>query len=217
MPLSNPSNFEVADERRATKLVIFDLGGVVFRHSFDHALAHWATKSGTAFDDLKRRFSHDEAYALHETNHIGIAEYKDHVCRVLGMTLSLNNFIDGWNAIFEDEVPGVRGVVEHLKKTRPVAVLSNTNHTHCEFIKTKFADVLATFDRVFYSHEIRARKPDREAYQTVLGAFGVAAEQALFLDDLSENIEGARAVGLQTVHVRDFATMVAGLRDCGLG
>jgi len=203
-------------EKTSVKLVIFDLGGVVFLHSFDHALNLWSARSGVPFDDLKARYSHDGAYALHETNHISIAEYKDHVCRALGMELSQEDFIEGWNAIFEDEVPGVREVVERLRLSRPVVVLSNTNHTHCQFIQAKFADVLAKFDRVFYSHEIRARKPDPASYQTVLGAFGVTPDQALFLDDLPQNIEGARVAGLQTVHVRNFTAMMAGLRDRGL-
>lgn len=50
-------------------------------------------------------------------------------------------------------------------------------------------------------------KPDPRAYQECLSLLGVAAGQAVFVDDQWRNIEGAVRCGLQTVHfdVRDPA------------
>jgi putative hydrolase of the HAD superfamily len=52
------------------------------------------------------------------------------------------------------------------------------------------------------SSTIGLRKPDAAAFRFVVKAIGVRAERILFFDDVLENVEGARACGLQTVHVR---------------
>lgn len=43
-------------------------------------------------------------------------------------------------------------------------------------------------------------KPDPEAYRLVLDSVQSAAEDALFVDDLPPNVEGARAIGMTALH-----------------
>ena len=43
-------------------------------------------------------------------------------------------------------------------------------------------------------------KPDARIYQIALEKLGVAASKSVFLDDFPENVEGARAVGMQAIH-----------------
>jgi len=201
---------------QVVRLIIFDLGGVVFTHSFDCALRLWADRGGARFEDIKTRYSHDEMYALHEVGRIGIAEYRDHVCRELGLVLGLEDFIEGWNAIFLEEIPGVTELLGTLGREYPVVALSNTNHTHCQVMRQKYSAPLSQFQKVYFSHEIGERKPDPGAYEKVLADFGVTGSQGLFLDDLPVNLEGAQRLGLQTIHVKNFDAMVAGLREKGL-
>ncbi len=185
------------------KLVIFDLGGVVFRHSFDSAVAYWAEKGGVDPAALVGRFRQDEAYAMHEVAEISIGEYKDHVCALLGIDLSERDFVDGWNAIFKEEIPGVRELVSSLRGPRVVVAFSNTNETHCRFMRVKYRDAFAAFDRIYFSHEIGLRKPEPEAFLRVLSDYSACPEEALFFDDVQENLDGARRVGIDTVLVSD--------------
>jgi len=194
-----------------TKLVIFDLGGVVFRHSFDLAVGYWAAKANAEPAVVKARFHRGEAYALHEVGAIGIDEYRRRTCDELGIALSLDEFVAGWNAIFLDEIAGAQRVVEAIGARYRVAALSNTNPTHCAVMERKYGGVIGAFHRVFYSHEIHARKPDAGSYQRVMDEFGVASAQTVFLDDLAENVAGAQALGIRTVHVTSFEAMVEGL------
>ena len=55
---------------------------------------------------------------------------------------------------------------------------------------------LEHFDHVTFSYELLSVKPDAEIYQHAIAGAGVAADQALFLDDRPENIAGARSVGM---------------------
>jgi putative hydrolase of the HAD superfamily len=55
------------------------------------------------------------------------------------------------------------------------------------------------------------RKPEAEAYDYVVRAIGVSADRIVFFDDSLENIEGARARGLQAVHVKSGADLADAL------
>ena len=59
------------------------------------------------------------------------------------------------------------------------------------------------FDQVTFSYRLGVIKPEREIYEYALRGLGVAPAEALFLDDRSENVEGARALGL---HAEIFTT-----------
>jgi len=56
------------------------------------------------------------------------------------------------------------------------------------------------FDAVVASCEVGCNKPDRRIYEACLVRLGVAPERALFVDDRRENLEGAAALGLRTLH-----------------
>lgn len=215
IPFSRPP-YGVTQSPAPVRLVILDLGGVVFSHSFDRALEVWGRHGGVDPRALKELYHHDEAYALHEVDAITIEGYHRHVCATLGVSLSLDQFVEGWNAIFLDEVPGIAAVLDELAPRVTLVALSNTNRTHCAFMTQKYAGVLGRFSRVYYSHEIRARKPQAEAYQRVLDDWGVAPHEAVFADDLAVNVEGAGGLGLDTIHVTDAQALVRGLVEHGL-
>ena len=53
------------------------------------------------------------------------------------------------------------------------------------------------FERVYYSQDTGLRKPERALFERVLRENGLDAARTLFVDDTLENVEGARAAGLQ--------------------
>lgn len=55
------------------------------------------------------------------------------------------------------------------------------------------------------------RKPEAEAFEHVARETGVPLERMLFLDDTAANLEGARALGMKTVHVRSPCDVVGAL------
>lgn len=69
----------------------------------------------------------------------------------------------------------------------------------------------ALCDDVVYSHEVGLWKPDARIYALACERLGVRPQEAAFLDDVEENVRGARAVGLHAVLYRDNAQAVAAL------
>jgi putative hydrolase of the HAD superfamily len=85
------------------------------------------------------------------------------------------------------------------------AILTNVFHEAHDWRLVCGADELV--DVIVESCEVGMRKPDPAIYQYTLEQLGgIAPERALFLDDFPWNITGARAAGLQTLHVADSPT-----------
>jgi HAD superfamily hydrolase (TIGR01509 family) len=57
--------------------------------------------------------------------------------------------------------------------------------------------ILAGFDGIVVSGEDYVVKPDPAIYRLLLGRYGLAAADCLFIDDSAKNVAGARAVGMQ--------------------
>jgi FMN phosphatase YigB (HAD superfamily) len=181
--------------------LLFDLGRVVIDIDFDKALACWAGHAGCEPAQLVGRFARDEIYQRHETGSIDDAEFFAGLRTSLGIDLSDAQFLEGWNAIFAGEMPGIGSLLMRAGTRVPLYAFSNTNNAHVEHFSHVYADVLGHFREIFLSSAIGLRKPDAAAYDHVVQAIGVPAERIVFFDDLAENIDGARARGLTAVHV----------------
>ena len=198
----------------AANALLFDLGGVVLDVDINKTLACWAAHAGCEPADLVGRFGRDEIYLLHEQGKISDAEFFEGLRRMLGIRLSDPQFLEGWNAIFAGEMPGIAALLARAAKRLPLYAFSNTNAAHVEHFSRAYANVLGHFREIFLSSSIGLRKPDAGAYDHVVKAVGVPAHRIVFFDDLAENIEGARARGLMAVHVTspdDVADALAAL------
>jgi putative hydrolase of the HAD superfamily len=194
--------------------LLFDLGRVVLDIDFNRTLACWAGHAACEPAHLLGRFARDEIYQRHERGEISDAEFFIALRASLGVELSDAQFMEGWNAIFTGEMPGIAPLLARAAERLPLYAFSNTNGAHVEHFSKAYADILGHFREMFLSSAIGLRKPDPAAYDHVVKAIGVPAGRIVFFDDLAENIAGARARGLTAVHVRspdDVAKALAAL------
>ncbi len=194
--------------------LLFDLGRVVLDIDFSRATACWAEHAGCKPSDIVARFVRDEAFVDHETGRISDAAYFESLRSSLGVAISDDHFLQGWNAIFAGEMPGIAALLSRAAERMPLYAFSNTNRPHVEYFSIAHADLLGHFRELYLSSTIGLRKPDAAAYDHVVKSIGVPAERIVFFDDLAENVEGARARGLKAVHVtspRDVAEALTAL------
>lgn len=123
----------------------------------------------------------------------------------LGVDLSDEDLVEGWNDIYRGLVPGISDVLTAAAMRWPLFAFTNSNPTHQRVWERLYANQLRTFRRVFVSSDLGIRKPDPEAFRLVAGLMGVEPEEILFFDDGAENVEGARAAGMAAVLVGSIA------------
>ena len=189
------------------KNIIFDLGNVFL--TIDYQLTSQAFRDLGVhnFDDL---YAQDEAsplFRLLEMGKISNADFFDGFREASGCALSDGQIVGAWCAMLGhfpvDRVDWLAGVKERFN----VFLFSNTNAIHY----TAFMDIYrqdlgrddfnAHFIKPYYSHEMGLRKPDPESFLYILNEQGLKAGETLFIDDTMVNIEGAREVGLEVMHL----------------
>ena len=116
---------------------------------------------------------------------------------------------DGWNTIFVGEIAGIAPLLRSAAAALPVYAFSNTNRAHEACWSERFKETLSPVRKVFVSSTIGLRKPDRDAFDHVTAAIGVPPGRVLLLDDLAENVVGARAAGLQAKLIKTHADTAA--------
>lgn len=186
----------------AVEALLFDFGGVLIEIDFDRVFARWAGLAGVPFGQVKARFEHGEAYRAHERGEIDAATFYATQREALGIDLTDADFEDGWQQVFGDEIAPTVALLPALARRIPVHLFSNTNKTHHDYWKRRYSEALRPIERRFISCEMGLRKPDREAFEAVGRSLGVPLGRILFFDDTTANVDGARAAGVQAVHVR---------------
>jgi glucose-1-phosphatase len=196
--------------------LLFDLGRVVLDIDFNRTLGAWAQHAACEPAQLAQRFLRDELYHQHEKGEISDEAFFAGLRSSLGVDISDAQFVEGWNAIFVGEMPGINRLLAHAAKRLPLYAFSNTNAPHVAYFSEQFAEVLSHFREIFVSSGIGLRKPDAEAYDHVVQAIGHPADRIVFFDDLVENIEGARQRGLKAVLVTSPDDVAKALEALGI-
>lgn len=67
-------------------------------------------------------------------------------------------------------------------------------------------------DVIVYSHEVGCLKPHARIYHLVCELLDVVAEEAVLLDDVQANVDGAKAVGMKAITFANNAQAIAELK-----
>lgn len=186
------------------KNIIFDMGGVLV--TID------PRRSEDAFRALRGEKGKNAEVEFHFNGTLGIfdrlegglvtqAAFFDELRKILDCSASDKELADAWNALIIEPVRENLEYLRELKKDHRIFLLSNTNAIHVERVEDMYPGYLALFERAYMSHELKMRKPDREIYEAALKGSRLAAGETLFIDDSVVNVEGARAAGINAIHL----------------
>jgi putative hydrolase of the HAD superfamily len=90
-----------------------------------------------------------------------------------------------------------------------IAILSNMPHDLLAYVRREFA-WLDEFEPKIWSCEFGSTKPDPAIYQHCLDALGCEPQRTLFFDDRLNNVESARAIGMEA-HQFESAEQARGI------
>ncbi|MDD4939326.1 MAG: HAD hydrolase-like protein [Candidatus Omnitrophica bacterium] len=179
------------------KALIFDLGNVLV--DFDHMIA---AKRAAAFTDKTPRQIYDMFFdsrltAVFEEGKITPEDFFFEIKKALDLRLDYAGFCPIWNEIFflSERNRQVHSLAKVLKARYKIALLSNINIMHFEYLKKNFP-IFDAFHNIITSFESGHRKPDLEIYEQALGLLGAAPEEAFYTDDRPELVGRAREYGI---------------------
>jgi putative hydrolase of the HAD superfamily len=203
----------------SVKAVIFDLGGVLINLAPERTRAAFEQLGIGDFDRLFTVYHATPLFDQLETGHVGPEAFVQALRKELPEDVTDKAVIDAWNAMLLDFRINSLRFVETLNAQLPVFLYSNTNIIHYASFQQTLRDTTPyhtldmLFRKAYYSHKIGHRKPDPGGYQHILAEQGLEANRTLFVDDNKSNIEGAMALGLQTLHLLPGETVESTLHQ----
>lgn len=193
--------------------IIFDFGGVILNIDYrltEQAFAQLGLKD---FDTIYSQATQKELFDVFEKGLISPAEFRTEIRKFI-REASDSQIDHAWNSMLLD-LPKERVVLlDRLRKTHRLFLLSNTNEIHftafTSYMKDRFKrDIFSeVFEKAYVSHQVKMRKPDAEIFEFVIAQHGLKKEETLFIDDSIQHIEGAKKVGLNTVFLEKGKTIL---------
>ncbi|WP_169980338.1 HAD family hydrolase [Tautonia rosea] len=200
--------------------IIFDFGNVV--GFFDYAraceaIAHPRGLQAQSLLQSARKAGLNDLVAQFEIGQLTAEAFASACCDLLKpLNVLPDEFIAAWSDIFwpnETLVP----LIERLRHTGHRLILgSNTNDLHASRFRRQFAETLTHFNHLILSYEIGHLKPSSGFYQACVQAAETEPADCIFIDDLPENVQGARQSGLQGICYRDTPSLEFELARLGI-
>jgi HAD superfamily hydrolase (TIGR01509 family) len=180
------------------KAILFDYGGVLVQMVDETPRQQLADRYGIPLKRIYNLLFDTEASiqaalgeismdhhwrAIHEILHIPPRERAEFVRQFWAA--------DGLNRELVETLPA-------LRERYRLGLLSNANDDLRQMLTERW-QITDQFDDMIISAEVGLLKPDRRIYELAVSRLGVQTDEALFIDDMPINIEGAQIAGLQAI------------------
>jgi len=189
----------MSDEPRLedkVKLLVFDMGHVFVDFDWTEVKRGFCARANVPAERMQQALAHVGSLG-YEHGKVTTAVFLSELNDQLQSSLSMDDFKRLWTATFHENAE-MAALLQVLKSSYPLYLLSNTNEVHWEHLQDTY-NVARHFDELILSYKVGLKKPDRSIYEEVLTRSGLSADQCLFVDDLEENVRAACEVGMQTI------------------
>ncbi len=187
----------------AIRAVIFDFGGVLIRPVDDRPRLELASRLGVPLARIDQLVFYSDTAQKASRGEITVSKHWEAVRQALGITLEdMPKFLDQyWSA---DEVNW--GLLEFIRSLRPrykVGLLSNAWDDLRQTMHQRW-DIDGLFDVMVISAEVKLVKPDPRIFHLAVQRLQVQPGEAVFVDDIAENVAAARKEGLSAIQYHDL-------------
>jgi glucose-1-phosphatase len=188
------------------RCIFFDVGNVLLRVDHDRFGEKMKLLAGLGLERLQQVFS-DGLVSEYGLGHLNNDEFLAGINRKLGLRLRLDEFSEAWNCVFEDALLVQEDLLQALALKYPLWAVSNTNPMHFSFIREHF-HFLDHFRGWTLSSDVGFEKPDPGIFECALNKAQVNASEVLFIDDLLENVEAARSLGMNSFQFMNSTQLI---------
>jgi epoxide hydrolase-like predicted phosphatase len=181
------------------RAVIWDLGGVLVRTSDYTSRDALAARYGMRRAALEELVYGEESGRQAQLGQIDVQQHWENVRAALGIPFEE---VEAFRSHFwrGDQLDGeLVDYIRSLKRNYRTGLLSNA-FTNLRQVMRETWHIDDAFDAIVISAEEGLIKPDPRIYQVALDRLGVKPREAVFIDDMFQNVEGARRMDMYAIH-----------------
>lgn len=190
------------------KVILFDMGGVLIKTTDRQIRTELARQFNLTYEQMDELVYGTESAKKATLGEISETEHFQFVLDQLGVPdYGIDRFQqEFWGGDMLDEEL-VKFISENNGNFR-FGMLSNAMSNIRIWLNQKHG-FLHLFDVTYFSAELGMAKPDQKFYLAILNEFKVKANEAIFIDDFTENIQAAKELGIHTIHYKTTSQTLA--------
>jgi putative hydrolase of the HAD superfamily len=187
--------------------IIFDLGGVFIGIDYYKTEKAFVDLGIKNFRDFYNQHHASDLFEKLETGELSETEFYDSFRQQTKSSITNKEIEEAWNAMLGRFYTENLTWLQDIKNRFKIYLFSNTNIIHYNAFQKIYKEQTGkeSFDDYFitayYSHDLGVRKPYPEAFEVILKKENLVPAETLFIDDTIKNIEGAKKVGMATIHL----------------
>jgi HAD superfamily hydrolase (TIGR01509 family) len=180
--------------------ILFDMDNVLCRYDRSVRVARLSEISGKPADNIHRVIFESGFESLGDCGALAADEYLSGFGHRIDYPLTLAEWLDA-RRLASGADPAMLELVRRLRGSVEVAVLTNNPELVADHIDVLCPELRPLFGRHIYaSARFKTAKPDVICYERCIAELRINPDAVLFVDDLPENVIGARAAGLHAHH-----------------
>jgi len=185
--------------KKIPRAVIFDVGRVIIRVDMSHSVAALGKRKGLSHMQVLRELEADPHWPDWQEGRMKPQDWYAHLSKKLHFSYNFEEFCAIWNSVLDPETILPDLLFERLASQCRLALLSNTDPLHVAHFEATYSFVRHFPARV-YSCRVGLSKPSPAIYHHALREVDAMPDEAMFIDDLHENVLAAASLGINAFH-----------------
>ena len=197
------------------RAIIFDIGRVIIRVDLARSVETLAGQRGLSHEQALRELEADSHWQDWQEGRMAPHDWHKHISEKFHLSLGFDDFCRIWNSVLDPGTILPEALFERLALSCRLALLSNTDPIHVAHMEATFPFVRHFPARVYSCH-VGASKPAPVIYHHALREVDALPEEAMFVDDVRENVVAAAILGITAFHFTSADELLAEFSRMGL-
>jgi glucose-1-phosphatase len=198
-------------------VLIFDLGNVLWQLDYTGWLSYIRTFNHSITEAALSDFVNIALFDADERN-VPDDDYLINYRNLLQRNgLSMEQAYDIHSRLLAKGPTEAMAILPSLKKHYRLFLISNINPWHRRYVEKTHSHFAGYFEKRIYSYEAEVKKPSPAIFDYFRGLTGVDFAEAIFFDDMKENVDAAIGLGLESILVTSDAEFCPILKNKFLG
>jgi FMN phosphatase YigB (HAD superfamily) len=179
-----------------TPVFLFDIGNVLIDFDLRGLQQKIADESSVPYRVIRATWENENFLGV-ETGRLSGRLYFRRLLDSVPLPWNYEDWIRAWMNAYSPNLAGQTLFADLKNKGHSVCMLSNLAEYNKEAIERKFPEFFDQSTRNFFSYEMGFHKPDIRIYLAACQSLDVDPGDCVFLDDSTENVAGARRIGMR--------------------